>query len=272
MGKTIAAIGSYGVLALIYNVLFLTGSAVANLVQLSGQSLPPTVHVKSIGSVAELGGFVGIMGLSLFVQSVLLPIAGGHSKLHTAPRVVKRDLSVAFALAVFLYVVVGAIPALAFELGKHTLPQYHTWAHWDTTGLPQNVLLAFEDSNIGALIGRFLLVLQIGLVYPILCAVMRNQFFGGCVGSDTGSFHFALFNITIIGLTTLISAVFPEPGSVVGYVGTYTAIVYMLWLPILVHIAASKTAGRDSWLMVAFNILLGTTGTVVILLQFIARL
>merc|ERR1712070_1174734 len=109
------------------------------------------------------------MGLSLFVHSVLLPIAGSHVKLKNQPAAVKRDLGVAYLLTVVVYVAVGAVPAMAFQLGRGVIPQYSS----DDSQLSQNILLDYPQSSSGALVGRAALVLQLGIVYPILCAVMR---------------------------------------------------------------------------------------------------
>jgi len=80
----------------------------------------------------------------------------------------------------------------------------------------------------------------------------------------------AAFNVGMVLLTTLISSVYPKPGDVVGYVGAYTAVVYMLWLPILVHLRALKRENRCTLLSLLGNVLLATAGTCIVLLQFVA--
>eukprot|EP00928_Gymnodinium_smaydae_P075880 TRINITY_DN588_c0_g1_i2.p1 TRINITY_DN588_c0_g1~~TRINITY_DN588_c0_g1_i2.p1 ORF type:complete len:618 (-),score=151.85 TRINITY_DN588_c0_g1_i2:159-2012(-) len=250
----LAAVGSYGVLALLYNVAFLVLSSFLAIFEVDRSTWG---SVKLAGSVDDVGVFVGMMGVSLFVHSVLLPIAAGHSKVHSAPGVVKRDLGIAYALAVLFYVIVGMVPAAAFELRR-----------WQE--LPQNVLLADNFSAIGALVGRSALVLQIGIVYPILAAVMRRQLFGGLLGRpELGPRGMALYGLALVGLTTTVSAVYPKPGSVVGYVGTYTAVVYVLWLPILVHLAAVRKSGQRLGLTLLLHGGMAVVGTVVLLMQFV---
>eukprot|EP00928_Gymnodinium_smaydae_P075879 TRINITY_DN588_c0_g1_i1.p1 TRINITY_DN588_c0_g1~~TRINITY_DN588_c0_g1_i1.p1 ORF type:complete len:552 (-),score=106.86 TRINITY_DN588_c0_g1_i1:102-1757(-) len=249
----LAAVGSYGVLALLYNVAFLVLSSFLAIFEVDRSTWG---SVKLAGSVDDVGVFVGMMGVSLFVHSVLLPIAAGHSKVHSAPGVVKRDLGIAYALAVLFYVIVGMVPAAAFELRR-----------WQ---VPQNVLLADNFSAIGALVGRSALVLQIGIVYPILAAVMRRQLFGGLLGRpELGPRGMALYGLALVGLTTTVSAVYPKPGSVVGYVGTYTAVVYVLWLPILVHLAAVRKSGQRLGLTLLLHGGMAVVGTVVLLMQFV---
>jgi len=255
----LAALGSYGVISLLYNVLFLVVSSLVKFDSHGGGSSAQRGKVKMVGDISEIGKFVGMIGLSLFLQSVLLPIASGHSQARTAPVAVKRDLGVAMGLTVFFYVTVGSVPAIAFQLAPDRQP------------LPQNILQAYDKTSVGALIGKFLLVLQIGIVYPILTAVMRRQFFAGCMNREwPGWPRVAAFNVGMVLLTTLISACYPKPGDVVGYVGAYTAVVYVLWLPILVHIQALKRANRSTFLSLCGNVLLATLGTCIVLLQFIA--
>jgi hypothetical protein len=280
VGK-LAKIGSYGVLAIFYNVGFLLSSAFMDISQteeqhqhllgrrLSGDA--PRRHladgIKTVGSMSDIGVFVGMMGLSLFIHSVLLPIAGKHAKLQSQPQLVKRDLGFAFFMAVVFYVFVGAMPALAFMLGKDVLPQYK-----GESELPQNILLGYRSSNLFALVGRFVLVLQIGVVYPILITIIRTQFFCGCLNRENaGKGESVVFTLIILVLTTLVSSVYPHPGTVVGLVGTYTAIVYMIWLPLLVHISASKTVtGRRSRVSTVSHVLLGVACTAIMLVQFVA--
>jgi len=256
----LAALGSYGVISLLYNVLFLVVSALINL---HSNASGPSAHrgeVKMVGGIGDIGQFVGMIGLSLFLQSVLLPIASGHSQARTAPVAVKRDLGFAMGLTVLFYVTVGSVPAIAFQLGPNRTGQ-----------LPQNILQSYKMSSPFALIGKTLLVVQIGVVYPILTAVMRRQFFAGCMNREwPGWPRVAAFNVGMVLLTTLISSVYPKPGDVVGYVGAYTAVVYMLWLPILVHLKALKRSNRRTILSLLGNVLLATAGTCIVLLQFIA--
>lgn len=265
IGK-LAKIGSYGVLSLLYNVCFIVGTAVLNVIDVAslGKDKRPG-KLAPAGELNQVGVFIGMMGLSLFVHSVLLPIAGSHSKLRTQPAAVKRDLGVAYTLAVVFYVVVGLVPAAAFELGRDLLPAYR-----GQQMLPQNVLLSYPQSSIGACVGRAMLVLQIAIVYPILVAVIRKQFYQGCWNIENPSnAQVTLFNLITAGFTTLVCCVYPNPGNVTCYVGTYTAVVYMLWLPLLVHLNASKRAGKSSKLSVSGNVLLGIIGTAVILGQFV---
>eukprot|EP00929_Paragymnodinium_shiwhaense_P067949 TRINITY_DN34153_c0_g2_i2.p1 TRINITY_DN34153_c0_g2~~TRINITY_DN34153_c0_g2_i2.p1 ORF type:complete len:602 (-),score=85.37 TRINITY_DN34153_c0_g2_i2:146-1951(-) len=257
--------GSYGVLALVYNVGFLVVTAMLNIHDAVGQVPATPRPIKTAGGLSDIGVFVGMMGLSLFVHSVLLPIAGSHVKLKNQPAAVKRDLGVAYMLTVFLYVLVGAVPAMAFQLGRGVIPQYAS----EDSQLSQNILLDYPQSSTGALVGRAALVLQLGIVYPILCAVMRKQFFAGCLGDDNPSQMSTLaFNMVLVAFTTTISAVYPSPGSVVGYVGMYTAIVYILWLPVLVHLRAGKA--ERTLFSTSMNLCVAIGGTVVVLLQFLA--
>eukprot|EP00931_Biecheleriopsis_adriatica_P090550 TRINITY_DN64515_c0_g1_i1.p1 TRINITY_DN64515_c0_g1~~TRINITY_DN64515_c0_g1_i1.p1 ORF type:complete len:557 (-),score=79.09 TRINITY_DN64515_c0_g1_i1:72-1691(-) len=269
VGK-LAAVASYGVLALVYNVFFIVGGSIVDMVDLAslGSHAKPDHQVKMVGSLNDVGIFVGMMGLSLFVQSVLLPISANHARARSEPAVVRRDLSMAYLLAVIFYIAVGLGPAVAFQLGGDILPRY---TDLGLRELPQNYLLAYSQSNAGALIGRFLLFLQILVTYPILGSIIRRQLYVGFLNVENPSAKaVTAFNVPMVGLTTLISSVFPNPGSVVGYVGAYTAVVYMLSLPVMVHLQALRRARLWKWYVCVGHVTLVVIGTLVVLLQFLA--
>eukprot|EP00927_Polykrikos_kofoidii_P029247 TRINITY_DN25329_c0_g1_i4.p1 TRINITY_DN25329_c0_g1~~TRINITY_DN25329_c0_g1_i4.p1 ORF type:complete len:639 (-),score=87.66 TRINITY_DN25329_c0_g1_i4:30-1796(-) len=262
----LAVLGSYGVLALIYNVVFLVVNGASNIVQVVQLNEPlETPTSFYVGSVQQVGHLVGMMGLSLFIHSVLLPIAGGHHKVRTEPKVVIRDLGIAMFLAALLYIVVGLVPAVAFELGKGKLKAYDGIKEFD-----QNVLLDFEPSHFAAALGRGIAVLQIGIVFPILIGVIRKQFYHGIFNIEHPSWaQITIFNVSVATLTTTVVCTYPHVAAVNGIVGTFTAIVYMLWLPLVVNINASKDKGRVSCGKMFANISLGVVGTLVILSQYL---
>jgi len=166
-------------------------------------------------------------------------MGSAHCCSASKPSVVKRDVAISYVLAVIFYVAVGAVPAVAFQLGGQQYPNAKGGM------LPQNILLAYNHSSWGAIIGRTALVLQIFIVYPLLATVIRGQFYSSLMGTAWPGWKLSIsFTLGLVIFTTLISSVYPKPGSVVGYVGVYTAIIYMLALPFSVHLKARKAANR----------------------------
>jgi len=68
-----------------------------------------------------------------------------------------RDLLIAFTLVAFSYIIVGVFGFAAY---------------WQKD-IPQDFLQNFSGSNIGAIIGRFALLLQLITVYPVLAMFIR---------------------------------------------------------------------------------------------------
>lgn len=205
----------------------------------------------------------GMMGLSFFLHSFLLQMCAKHRK-SSEPAIVKRDLGLAYFAACLMYVVIGATPAVVFELGSRI------FANPLNSQLPQNILLVYEQSSVAALIGRIALTAQILFVYPILVSVIRVQFFNSVVGTDWLSYRwFILFNMSFLMFTTLITSIYPHPGNVVGYVGAFTAVVYVMALPMLVHIKALKSHGQLTKTTVVLNTVIFVIGTLLMLTQFI---
>merc|ERR1712118_607509 len=80
-----------------------------------------------------------------------------------------------------------------------------------------------------------------------------------------------LFNLGIASLTTAVASLYPYPCNVVEVVGAYTAVVYMLGLPIMVHLKAVRESGERSRTTVALHGLLFLVGSVVVLTQFFLK-
>lgn len=77
-----------------------------------------------------------------------------------------------------------------------------------------------------------------------------------------------LFYVGMVSLTGAVAAFYPYPCNVVEVVGAYTAVVYMLGLPIAVHLKAVRESGERSRTTVALHGLLFLVGSVVVLTQF----
>lgn len=70
------------------------------------------------------------------------------------------------------------------------------------------------------------------------------------------------------GMTTATAALYPYPANVVGFVGAYTAVVYMLGLPIAVHLSAVKRDGRATLCGALLHFLLFAGGSLMVMTQF----
>jgi hypothetical protein len=252
----LVALGSFGILALLYNAGFLVGTSAVSLLVGSGHRAPPgSGHPTMAGNLGQLSIIGGMMGTALFVQSVLMNIARNHEKASSDPWIVKRDLGIAYVIAVVLYVGVGLLPAAAFGFG--------------TDQLPQNILLIFEPTNVGALVGRVSLLIQIAIVYPIVAAISRRQFIGGLFGVPNPSWStIACYNLSMMLFTGFVAATFPKPGSLVGYAGAFGAVLYLLWLPLLVDIRALWSQGESIAVPIVVNLFVGVLGSLMVLLQF----
>ena len=82
----------------------------------------PDCHAKTHSGSAStciggIGVMSGMMGLSFFLHSFLLQMCAKHRK-SSEPAIVKRDLGLAYFAACLMYVVIGATPAVVFELGS----------------------------------------------------------------------------------------------------------------------------------------------------------
>jgi len=254
-------LGSYGGISIVYNCIFIVSSAAAGWPHVDHHS---AAGVKFVGNLADVGVFFGTLGMSLFVHSVLLNVSSRHREFRSGAATVKRDVGIAYTVAVLSYIAVGILPALCFELGSQ---QYERIKNGQ---LPQNILLAYDDSSVGGLIGRVTLLLQLLTVYPIVANVVRGQLFTSVMGIRWPGWRLAfVYSVGLVAFTTAISSVYPHPGNVVGYVGVYTAIVYMLALPMLVHVTARKRENNASCISTVWHATIFVVMTFAFLMQFI---
>lgn len=257
---------SYGGISVVYNCCFIIGNALMNW---PSEDVRAGRKIKESGDLKDFGVFFGTLGLSLFVHNLLLQMSSGHSQAVSNPAVIKRDVAISYCFAVVFYIAVGAVPAVVFQLGHGSGGSPYT-QNLKNGQLPQNILLAYSRDSWGAIIGQSLLMLQILAVYPLIATVIRRQFFSSMTGSQWPGWPKALsFSFCLVIFTTAVSSVYPKPGNVVGYVGVYTAIVYMLGLPILVHIKASKTSDRGNRMSTVIHALIWVIMSFAFLLQFL---
>jgi amino acid permease len=266
---TLARIAGFGVVAMIFNVVLLVGSGLWNMFGLRVYPRHEIGDVIYFGSVKGAGKMAGLMGLSLFVHSVLLPVAATHKHIARRPDIVKRDFGIAYCICVFIYIAVGLVPSMAFMLGNNVQPIYH---RMNLQMIPQNALLAFPGSPTLAGVGKSLLVLQMVTIYPMLGAVIRRQLCMAYLKTPEPSGRTAaLFNIGVAGLTTAVAAFYPYPCNVVEVVGSYTAVVYMLGLPIAVHLEAVRYSEGRSRTTVFLHVVLFFVGSIAVLTQFFLK-
>ena len=150
--------------------------------------------------------FAGLLMVSYFIHNCILPILKNNN-----PKNNTRDLGIAFSLVALSYASIGGITYLA----------YHR------TDIPQDFLAAFSHTNIGAIIARFALLLQLGTVYPLILFIVRIQCFGLLFKNQWPSlYHILALNAVLVGTGTVFAMFYREIGTVLRLVIIITVYRY----------------------------------------------
>lgn len=138
----------------------------------------------------------------------------------------QRDLGIAFILVALSYTAVGALGYLAY----HRLPE----------GIEQNFLnLAplVGGDQIGAMIARFMLLFQLFSVFPLICYIVRIQFFSYLMGVQyPGLLRVLGLNAVLCAACTCVSIFYPEIGNILRFTGAACGLLYVFVLPIAIHV------------------------------------
>merc|ERR1712167_57721 len=108
----------------------------------------------------------------------------------------------------------------------------------------QNYLENFTDADAFATATRVAVLWQLATVYPLLLGIVRQQFYGTVLNIPwPGRVWVGVLNLVVLGGACTTATFFPEPGSVLSYTGAVCGSVYVIILPITVHIRKSRKDG-----------------------------
>jgi Transmembrane amino acid transporter protein len=100
----------------------------------------------------------------------------------------------------------------------------------------QNILQQLSQTNIGAMIARAFVVVQLFSVYPLLLFIIRIQLFGTFFKSQyPGFLPVLLLNLVVAAISTLFAIYYPHIGDVLRYTGAICGLLFVFVLPISVH-------------------------------------
>ena len=237
-------ISSFGIVGMLYVVLFIVVSAATHWV--------PATHPRHYGFRPHATYLAGIMCLAFFVHNFVLQV----SALTSRPRAALRNVTVGFSLGGLSYAFLGAFTYAA--LGD---------------GVPQDYFDYFAHTNVFAMTGKFALLFQLCTVLPFLMALLRTQLFAALFGADVAAApplgYTLLFNVVLLGVATLLSIFYPYVGDVLRFTGPICAVIYVFLLPALVTLAHLRRHNRLTRLMVVLHVLYVCIGVTILVFQFV---
>jgi len=133
----------------------------------------------------------------------------------------------------------------------------------------------FASDNLLAFLIRFVLLIQMLTVYPMLLYIIRVQLFGYFYGTDYPSRKIVLTYAFIMpAVTTLIASVYPNVGIITSVAGAVCGLYFIYLVPPLIHIGTlkGKHDGLIESIMKKEMLEIGTGGTLSYVLHSIVIL
>ncbi|XP_066996721.1 neutral amino acid transporter 9 [Anabrus simplex] len=165
----------------------------------------------------------GMLALSFFIHNIIITIMRNNRNQEKNG----RDLSIAFSLVTFTYVLIGTIFYVCFPLAKSCIED--------------NLLNNFQNWDVMTALARVFLFFQLVTVYPLIAYMLRVQVFTTLMKSVYPGFtHVALLNFAIIVICVLFAVFLPRIGTIIRFTGALSGLVYIFTLPCLLHLASLR--------------------------------
>jgi sodium-coupled neutral amino acid transporter 9 len=204
-------LNTWTIILLIYIIVFFLGSSFKQGIQ--------SLHKTELFELS-FGWFSGVLTASFVLHNAIINIM----KNQRYPENNIRDLSIGYSLVVITYILVGSICFAAYRsssllIGHHGI-------------IPQDFLQLFPRTNIGAIIARFALIIHLLLAFPLLCAIIRIQFFGMLWQSQfPGWLHVLSLNFVLVAIGTVFAMLWPHLADILRFLGATTGVVLVFILP-----------------------------------------
>lgn len=162
-----------------------------------------------------------MLTLSFFVHNcVIIIIKNNKHEEHNV-----RDLGLGYLAVGSCYFFIGLLGFFGFS--GNGFPQGQ---------IEQNALDMFQSTNPFAFVIRWVLFIQMSTVYPMVAYLTRSQIFTFLYNTDfPGRKILFIYSLIITGLTTLITIVFPNVGTIVGFFGAICGLYFIYLTPVLMR-------------------------------------
>lgn len=206
-------INTFSIILLIYIIVFFLGSSIKE-----GVGDVPTSGIFKL----RFGWLSGVLTASFVLHNALINITRSQRN----PENNLRDLSLGFVAVIVSYLLVGSICYIAYQ--HSDIVRRH--------GFSEDFLSNFPLTNIGAIIARICLVFYLLSAFPIMCTILRIQFFGMLWQSQFPSWSLVIgLNVILVAIGTVFAMFLPHVSSVLRYVGSTSGVVLVFILPPLMY-------------------------------------
>ncbi|XP_025415474.1 sodium-coupled neutral amino acid transporter 9-like isoform X2 [Sipha flava] len=194
----------------------------------------------------------GMLTLSMFIHNIIITIMRNneHQK-HNG-----RDLSIAFSLVLFTYILIGITFYVCFPLAKSCIED--------------NFLNNFPRTDVFSIIARIFLFFQLLTVYPLISYMLRVQVFAALELSIYPSvLHVIALNCLVIIICVLFAIFMPHIGTVIRFSGAICGFVYIYTLPTMLHLSSQNRRNLLTIGSIIFHVSISILGLANLIAQFL---
>lgn len=201
---------------------------------------------------ASFPALTGILTLAYFIHNCILSIMRNQEN----PKNNARDLSIAYFLVAFTYILVGVLFFVSFPRDKSCIQQVLL------DNLPAPDVMTF--------VARVFLLFQLTTVFPLVMYIVRVQFMLYFFNKIYPSFlHVFFLNLVLIGSCVLCAVFYPHVGNIIRYVGSLSGLAYNYSLPCIVYIMIQTKRGQLSIPSIMFHSIIVVIGVLNFISQFL---
>lgn len=193
----------------------------------------------------------GILCAGYFLHTCSLPIIRSSKN----PDKVGRDIFLGYFFVFLSYAICGVLGYIGFvgyEFKDYFIRNYSDEALRSL--VDQNCLNMFEYTNIAAFCLRIAVFMLLFTTYPLVAYflndILLKLFFRD---REVGKWISFGLNISITAIPLLLSIVYPNIGTVLGYVGAIAGFAIIYVFPVLVHLKDMRTKIRNPLLAEAIK-------------------
>lgn len=192
----------------------------------------------------------GILAMSFFIHNIVINIMQNNRDQTKNG----RDLTIAYGLVTFTYIIIGVMFFICFPLPKSCIEDnlLNNFPKWD--GL-----------TLGA---RIVLLFQLITVYPLLAYVLRIQLLSWICKGTSNRALVLFINFILVSICIIFAAFVPYIGTIVRYTGALSGLIYVFTFPSLLHLSILKKEGKLGMCSILFHLGIPVVGILNLIAQF----
>ncbi|XP_039315042.1 sodium-coupled neutral amino acid transporter 9 isoform X2 [Solenopsis invicta] len=192
----------------------------------------------------------GLLAMSFFIHNIVVNIMQNNRYQENNG----RDLTIAYILVTFTYIIVGVSFFMCFPLPKSCIED--------------NLLNNFQKWDGLTLSARIVLLFQLLTVYPLLAYMLRIQLFSWICKGVSNTCLVLFINLILVSICIIFATFVPHIGTIVRYTGALSGLIYVFTFPNLLHLSILKKEGKLNVCSILFHLSIPIIGLLNLIAQF----